>query len=293
MRNLSLDQLQTLVAIADLGTLAAAAQALHLAPPTVSLHVSELEERLGMALLLRDRKGARPTPAGLALVEDARRLLRELDEAVARARRVAEGRAGKVRLGTSSGVVVHQLPDVLARLSQHSPDVEVELSILGSQQTLERLLAGQLELGIVALPLPPQGELVIRPWRDDAMMAWLPAGWTVPDVVTPAWLAERPLVANDGSTQMHRLTAAWFAQAGHHPRARIELNYTEAMKSLVAAGYGAAVLPLERGEDTPLPPGVVVRPLAPPLVRRLGLAHRPPALLDAPTRAVLQLLTPG
>lgn len=293
MRNLSLDQLQTLVAIADLGTLAAAAQALHLAPPTVSLHVSELEERLGMALLLRDRKGARPTHAGLALVKDARRLLRELDEAVARARRVAEGRAGKVRLGTSSGVVVHQLPDVLARLARHSPDVEVELSILGSQQTLERLLAGQLELGIVALPLPPQGELVIRPWRDDAMMAWLPAGWTVPDVVTPAWLAERPLVANDGSTQMHRLTAAWFAQAGHHPRARIELNYTEAMKSLVAAGYGAAVLPLERGEDTPLPAGVVVRPLAPPLVRRLGLAHRPPALLDAPTRAVLQLLTPG
>lgn len=293
MRNLSLDQLQTLVAIADLGTLAAAAQALHLAPPTVSLHVSELEERLGMALLLRDRKGARPTPAGLALVEDARRLLRELDEAVARARRVAEGRAGKVRLGTSSGVVVHQLPDVLARLARHSPDMEVELSILGSQQTLERLLAGQLELGIVALPLPPQGELVIQPWREDAMMAWLPAGWTVPDAVTPAWLAERPLVANDGSTQMHRLTAAWFAQAGHHPRARIELNYTEAMKSLVAAGYGAAVLPLERGEDTPLPDGVVVRPLAPPLVRRLGLAHRPPALLDAPTRAVLQLLTPA
>ena len=56
---------------------------------------------------------------------------------------------------------------------------------------------------------------------------------------SPAWLAERPLVVNDGSTQMHRLTAAWFAQAGHHPRARIELNYTEAMKSLVAAGYGA------------------------------------------------------
>ena len=270
----------------------AVAQALHLAPPTVSLHIHELEDRLGMALLLRDRKGARPTPAGLALVEDARRLLRELDEAVARARRVAEGRAGKVRLGTSSGVVVHQLPAVLARLAQHSPEVEVELSILGSQQTLERLLAGQLELGIVALPLPPQGELVVRPWREDAMMAWLPAGWTVPDAVTPAWLAERPLVANDGSTQMHRLTAAWFAQAGHHPRARIELNYTEAMKSLVAAGYGAAVLPLERGEDTPLPAGVVVRPLAPPLVRRLGLAHRPPALLDAPTRAVLQLLTP-
>ncbi len=55
MRELSLDRLRTLVTIADLGSFAAAAQALHLAPPTVSLHIAELEQRIGAPLLLRRR----------------------------------------------------------------------------------------------------------------------------------------------------------------------------------------------------------------------------------------------
>ena len=58
MRNLNLDQLQTLIAIADLGTFAAAAQALHLAPPTVSMHIKELESRLGAELVVRGRRQA-------------------------------------------------------------------------------------------------------------------------------------------------------------------------------------------------------------------------------------------
>ena len=56
MRNLNLDQLQTLITIADLGTFAAAAQALHLAPPTVSMHIKELESRLGAELVVRGRR---------------------------------------------------------------------------------------------------------------------------------------------------------------------------------------------------------------------------------------------
>ena len=69
MRNLNLDQLQTLVAIADLGTFAAAAQALHLAPPTVSLHIKELESRMDAQLLVRGRKQAELTAAGQVLVD--------------------------------------------------------------------------------------------------------------------------------------------------------------------------------------------------------------------------------
>ena len=70
MRNLNLDQLQTLIAIADLGTFAAAAQALHLAPPTVSLHIKELESRLEAALVVRGRRQAELTPAGEVLVQE-------------------------------------------------------------------------------------------------------------------------------------------------------------------------------------------------------------------------------
>ncbi len=67
MRELSLDRLRTLVTIADLGSFAAAAQALHLAPPTVSLHIAELEQRIGAPLLLRRRGQVRPSGVGETL----------------------------------------------------------------------------------------------------------------------------------------------------------------------------------------------------------------------------------
>lgn len=291
MRQLNLDQLQTLVTIADLGTFAAAAQALHLAAPTVSLHISELEQRLGAPLLLRGPRRARLTAAGQALVASGRRLLADADAAVEQVRRITQGREGKVRLGTSTGVVVHLLPQVLAALSAQSPGIDVELSILGSLDTLARLAAGKLELGIVALPVQAPAELRIVPWRSDPMQAFVPAAWPdPPPSATPAWLADRPLIANDGSTLMHRLTTQWFAQAGLTPRARIELNYTEAMKSMVAAGYGAAVLPLEQPLSTTPDPRIRVLPLDPPLTRHLGLACPADATLDGPAREVLRVL---
>jgi DNA-binding transcriptional LysR family regulator len=60
-----------------------------------------------------------------------------------------------------------------------------------------------------------------------------------------------PLIFNETPTHMYRMTMAWFADAGFTPRARIELNYSEAIKSLVAAGYGAAVLPREQSLEEP------------------------------------------
>lgn len=288
MRSLNLDQLRTLVTIAELGTFAAASQALHLAAPTVSLHVSELEARLGTTLLERGGRRVRPTAAGQALIERGRQLLQDADAAVAQVRRHAEGREGTVRLGTSTGVLVHLLPQVLDQLAQSHPGIDVEVSILGSVEAMNRLSARSLDIAIVALPQPPVAELWLRPWRSDPMMAFLPPRWAAPEVVTPAWLAEQPLIANDNATLMHRLTAGWFAQAGLSPRARIELNYTEAIKSLVAAGYGAAVLPLEQPLAEAQALRLQVRPLQPPLSRELGFAHRDPATLAAATQQVLR-----
>jgi DNA-binding transcriptional LysR family regulator len=82
IRNLNLDQLQTLIAIADLGTLAAAAQALHLAPPTISLHLKELESRFDTTLVIRGKRKAELTPAGEILVKEGRKLISASDDLV-------------------------------------------------------------------------------------------------------------------------------------------------------------------------------------------------------------------
>jgi DNA-binding transcriptional LysR family regulator len=289
MRQLNLDQLRTLVAVADLGTLSAAAQALHLAQPTVSLHIGELESRLQTPLLLRGGRRAQPTPAGLLLVERGRRLLRDAADAVEAVRRHAQGVHGLVRLGSGTGTLAHVLPQVLQAARERHPDIEVEVSIVGTEEGLQRLAAGTLDVALVAPP-HAAADLVVRRWRRDPLMAFLPPDWDAPRAVTPRWLAGKPLIANDASSRLHQQTMEWFGAAGLVPRSRIELNYNEAIKSLVAAGYGGAILPLEGPQEAQAARGVQVVPLRPAMVRETVMVHRALPLLDGACRNVLELL---
>ena len=288
MREISLDRLRTLVAIADRGSFADAARALHLAPPTVSLHISELEARIGAPLLSRKRGQVRPSAIGEVLVERARRLLADAEQTLDDIQRQVQGLEGRVRLGASTGVIAHLLPQALEVLRKDHPAIDIQIAILTSQEALSRLADGTLDVGLIALPQPPVAGLVIKPWRRDPVMAFVPADWKSPARVTPAWLAEQPLILNDATTRLSRLTSEWFAAAGHHPAPRIQLNYNDAIKSLVAAGYGAALLPHEA--TTPLPDKrVIMRPLRPALWRRLGVAHRA-GYVERATQHVLDVL---
>lgn len=273
MREISLDRLRTLVAIADCGSFAAAAQALHLAPPTVSLHIAELESRIGAPLLSRTRGNVRPSSIGEALIARARRLLAEVESTLEDVSRQVQGLTGRVRLGASTGAIAHLLPQAIAQLRDHHPDIDVQIAVLTSQDTLARLAQGTLDVGLVALPQAPAAGLHIRPWRRDPVVAFLPADWPAPARVTPAWLAQQPLILNDANTRLSRLTSEWFALGGYRATARIELNFNDAIKSLVAAGYGATLLPHEAGAPH-ADERIAMRPLRPTLWRELGIAHR-------------------
>jgi DNA-binding transcriptional LysR family regulator len=164
----------------------------------------------------------------------------------------------------------------------------VQIAVLTSQDTLARLAQGKLDVGLVALPQSPAAGLTIRPWRRDPVMAFLPADWRAPAKVGPAWLAAQPLILNDTSTRLSRLVSEWFAPGGHRPVPRIELNYNDAIKSLVAAGYGATLLPHEAGalqSDA----RIAMRPLRPALWRELGIAHQS-GHVEGATQRVLDAL---
>ncbi|TDV05538.1 LysR family transcriptional regulator [Paraburkholderia caballeronis] len=273
MREISLDRLRTLVTIADHGSFAEAARVLHLAAPTVTLHIQELEERVGAPLLSRKRGEVVPTAIGETLLAKARRLLTDAGQALDDVQRQVQGLEGRVRLGASTGAIAHLLPKALEVLGRDHPAIDVQVAVLTSQDTLVRLAQGSLDVGLVALPQSAIAGLVIKPWWRDPVVALMPASWPCPAVVTPRWLAGRPLILNDASTRLSRLTSEWFAAAGQQPVPRIELNYNDAIRSLVAAGYGAALLPNEGDASVTQEPRTVVRPLRPALWRRLGIAH--------------------
>lgn len=288
MREISLDRLRTLVVVADLGSFAEAARVLHLAPPTVSLHIADLENRVGAPLLSRKRGQVRASAIGETLMAYARQLLANAEQALEDVRRQVEGLGGRVRLGASTAAIANLLPQALERLAAEHPGIDVQIAVLTSQETLTRLAEESLDVGIVALPQAPIRGLSIEKWRRDPVVAFMPAGWTCPARVTPQWIAAKPLILSDASTRLSRLTTEWFSAAGQHPTPRIQLNYTDAIKSLVAAGYGAALLPQEAGRSAS-DARIVTRALRPALWRQLGLAYRA-GTKERPTQYVLDVL---
>jgi DNA-binding transcriptional LysR family regulator len=288
MREISLDRLRTLLVIAEHGSFAEAARVLNLAPPTVSLHIADLEARIGGPLLSRTRGRIQPTAIGETLIERARRLLADAEQALEDVERQVKGLAGRVRLGASTGVIAQLIPQALETLGQHHAGIDVQVAVLTSQQTLHKLGDGSLDIGVIALPQSPVKGLQITPWRRDPIMAFLPARWESPEVITPPWLAGQSLILNDNSTRLSRQIAEWFAGQGPQPTPRIQLNYNDAIKSLVAAGYGATLLPHEA--STPPPETrIAMRALQPPLWRELGIAHRG-GNVERSTQHVLQVL---
>lgn len=287
MRNLNLDQLQTLIAIADLGTFAAAAQALHLAPPTISLHIKELETRLQAALVVRGRRRASLTPTGEALVQEGRKLLSASDDMIELVRRLASGREGLVRIGVSAGVSSRLLPLMLEALALKSPGVEVKLEAVSSSDAMLRLKAGTLDIAIVSRPANPVAGIRLTPWRDDSLVALLPSSWKPPKLITPGWLASRRWATFAPATQMHGLVTSWFGQSGYNPRPYLTMTYPGALKSLAQASQSAAILPLEEVDDQDRSPHVQVRHLSPRLMRPMVVACRQS---PAPSLAVASVL---
>lgn len=287
MRRLNLDQLQTLVTIADLGTLAAAAKALHLSPSTVSLHVQELEARFNTQLLIRDRRQARLTSAGEALISGGRRLLSESDALQHQVQQRAMGLMMTSKLGVSAGVSPLLLPSLLDWLAVHAPGLELRLEVVSSAHAIQRVATGSLDLALIGLPQADWPQVHITPWRNDPMVAFLPPKWDAPEVVTPEWLNSQRWISFATGSQMYRLLTVWFAEVGLTPQPSMEMSHPEAIRTLVSAGHAMTVLPREAPMDA-ISHTLQQRELSPALMRPMGLVQRLPGSEDTATQLVVK-----
>lgn len=172
----SLRQLQYIVAIADLGGFRRAAEACHVAQPSLSAQVAQAEQALGVQVFERNRRGVRVSAAGAPLVEQARRVLvlaRDLGEL---ARRMADPFTGSLRLGVIPTACPYLLPEVTPALTTAFPQLTLVWSEERTSRLVRQLQDGAIDAAIVALESGDVDELEhAEIGRDPFVLAAAPA----------------------------------------------------------------------------------------------------------------------
>ena len=169
-------------------------------------------------------------------------------------------------------VLMYVLPSLLRKLKTDHPQLEISLKAGKSAETLEMLRTNALDLGLCALPVEDPA-FEVTPLFKDELVAILPSGMKrIPNKVTPAFLSQNPLILVNVNSALRRTVTGWLGAAGTSPKPLMEFDNVEAIKSVVAVGLGASIVPsLCLGAGHVSNSNMIVRPLSPSAVREVGL----------------------
>jgi DNA-binding transcriptional LysR family regulator len=284
-------QLLIFKTIVDVGSFTGAGEQIGLSQPAISQQMRALEDELGVMLVVRVGKVARPTPAGEVLLHCARQVLDKLEETRRLLGEHHKGRAGVVRVGTPEPPCNYLMPTVLADLKQRFPKIDVRVTSGHTAITLTRLNAGELDVALVPLPADTDKLRVVDVGRDE-LVAVVPPDhpWAEQPYVTARDFEEQPIVLYDRTSQITDLTLDFLLDEGVFPRIAVEIDQLEALKDLVRAGLGAAVVPAWSARRELAAGSLAMARLGPTgLVRSWGAVH--PDLQPQPTtvRALVRL----
>ncbi len=282
------DTLKTFVAIADHGSLSAAAQALYLTQPAVSKRLAALESTLELRLFDRIGKQARLTQAGSTLLPHTRELLMQAQSLKNMASNLKQEVSGPLLLGTSHHIGLHRLPKVLKIFRRSYPQVDLDIRFMDSEAACHAVQIGELELAIVTLPDPPGNKLKLKKiWDDPLCFVCAPDHELAQrDAVTLQELTCYPAVLPGATTYTRAILERALRKQGLAITLGMATNYLETIKMLTDINLGWSLLPASMIRNSSLHQ----LPLTLQLHRRLGTVSHENRTLSNPARALLRTL---
>jgi DNA-binding transcriptional LysR family regulator len=273
--------------VIEQGTLRAAAALLGYTVSAVSQQLSQLEREAGSPLFEKAGRGVRPTAAGRLLAEHASHILAAVDDAESALADLRAGRTGRLRVVSFHSAGETLLPEAIAALRRQMPELHVMPLVDETDGALRRLRAGEVELVIVVEPFghadAPADDLHRVHLLDDEYRVLLPSDHPLgrrrvvdlPALATTDWI-----VTTGPADYVREATMTACRRAGFTPRLVAEGDEFAVTQGYVAAGLGAALVPvLALGA---VREHVLVRKLrTPPEPRHIWLATRP-ALASQP-----------
>lgn len=243
---LNFHQLHIFHTVAEKGSFSAAAQALHMTQPAVTMQVQSLEDYFGTKLLLRSTKRIQLTEAGSALMPYAKNsidLIRDTDQAMSV---FTHHLKGKLLLGSSLTIGEYILPRLLGPFGQEYPDITISMKVMNTAQIMDEILNHQLNFGLVEAPVS-HPDMHMEAVMSDELVLVAASGHPLAEnnSVTLEEALRHVFVLREQGSGTRQVMEVELRNKGIDPAAMkigMELGSTGAVKSAVEAGLGISIL---------------------------------------------------
>jgi DNA-binding transcriptional LysR family regulator len=265
--NVTLAQFRIFLEAVEAGSFTKAAKNLWMTQSAVSQAISSLESELGTPLVERDRRGISPTAVGQRVLVHVREILARTEQIRQETAATAGLEIGELHIGSFPSAATKLLPDVIRSFERRYPGIETALFEGTYHEVRDWVRDRTIDVGLV--PLPMEG-LKTYPLAADEMLVAVPEGHHSGDapVVRLEEIAEDPFIMPKSGCEM--LVAGIFGSAGITPRVRFEATDQATRLSMVRAGLGITMV--AELALPPVPEGVKIARLEPPVWRHLALA---------------------
>lgn len=243
--NVTFRQLRVFTEVAELGSMARAAETLHLTPPAVSMQIKEVESQVGLPLFDRHGRTVSLSTAGEYFLVHARRLLaalKEADDAMARLKRVERGLLTIGMVSTAKYFVPH----LLARFHEDHPGIDVRLRVLGNrEQLVAQMHTGEVDLTIMGRP-PREIATRAEAFAPHPLVFVAPPGHALLTVSQSPVSALAPynFIVRERGSGTRSAMENFFAEHRFAPHIAMEMSSNETIKQAVIAGLGLSFLSL-------------------------------------------------
>lgn len=243
--NVTFRQLKVFVEVARLGSMARAAELLHLTPPAISMQIRELEGQVGLPLFDREGRRISLSTAGEYFVIHAKKLLADLKDADNAMARLKKLEYGLLTVGLVS-TAKYFVPRLLALFCEEHPGVEVRLSIAGNRAQLVALMqAGDVDLSVMGRP-PREMATRSEAFAAHPMVFVCPPDHPLLSVGRPPVpsLEPYPFIVREHGSGTRSAMQEYFSEHRFDPRITMEMSSNESIKQAVMAGMGLSFLSL-------------------------------------------------
>ena len=242
---MTLRQIRHFIAVAETGSISAAAQAVFISQSTLTLAIQQLEQEIGVCLFNRHAKGMTLTHQGHQFLRQAHLILATVDNAKRSLQQSTDQVAGQLIIGVTSLVAGYYLADLLTRFQRAYPNVAIRV-MEDERPYIEHLLvSGEIDVGVLILSnLEDRHALQTEVLTHSPHRVWLPAQHPLleHDSINLADVAREPLIQLNVDEMDMNAQRMW-SRAGLQPHITLRTASTEAVRSLVAAGLGVSIQP--------------------------------------------------